>query len=67
MYCKEKSGTRDSCSDVQNLSAAASQLSPGAGTLEKSPRAGTLFQGIGHYREGVQVRSGLHHPTGLNP
>lgn len=53
----------DSCSDVQNLSAAASPPSPGADILEMSSRAGAPSQGMGHYREGVQGRSSLHHWT----
>jgi hypothetical protein len=57
----------DSCSDVQNLPAAAPLLSPGANTLAVPSRAGAPFCEMKHYREGAQVRNSLHDPSRLSP
>lgn len=56
----------DSCSDVQNLPAAASLLSPGGNTPEMPSRAGAPFSGIKHYRVGEQVRDHWHGPMRLS-
>lgn len=56
----------DSCSDVQNLPAAASLLSPGGNTPEMPSRAGAPFSEIKHYREGEQIRDLWHGPMRLS-